>query len=276
MTARLVSYGDSSSEDESEDEVTRSPFPMDVDNSAVTDTTSANNTVISMDDDPSVPLPAILQRTQAIIPDGDEFQWARDAFSVLTTGDALVEQPVWQHILDQYFVLQGTYSFVNPDKNRLPANLRPDEFSRWFKEGRKPDLPFNMRRLEPFTESLWEWWNVLNPDWRKRLEKGRMSRAKDGEWDDLRYPGQNGLILPIVGLRWWFILEKKEHPSPDWNEMAQDVLWVLESLVKWENEHPDSPLPTGKAPASSKPLSGAKRPAASSSSKPHSKKARTR
>ncbi|ESK81780.1 hypothetical protein Moror_5370 [Moniliophthora roreri MCA 2997] len=221
------------------------------------DTTATENDMSLFQTDS---LPAILIATQKMIPNRSDYQWARDAFGILTTGEALVQQLVWQHILHQYFTLQGIYSFVNPDKYRLPANLQPNKFSQWFKEGRKPAFPSNIQSLGKFIESFWEWWNTLNPDWQERIEGRRMLRARNGEWKELRYSGQNGLILLMVGLRWWFMLEGKKRRSDNWNEMAQDILWVLESLVKWENEHSDSPVPTGKAPISvsvplSKPIS---------------------
>ncbi|EEB88935.1 hypothetical protein MPER_13032, partial [Moniliophthora perniciosa FA553] len=284
-TVMLVSYAGSSSEGEVDgpgnlalpvdgprrsQRRTRAGSPMDLDNVAAEDnsvTTSNSSTVTE------ACLPAVLMHAKDIIPEEDSAQWARDAFAVLSAGDALVQRPVWQHILHEYFTLQKLYSFANPDKYRLPSNLRPEEFPPWFKGGRKLDFLPNVRSVADFKRSLWEWWDSLNPDWRERIGEGRISRSRNGEWDGLRYPGQNGLVLPIVGLRWWFMCEEVEMGSDEWSEMAQDVLWVLESLVKWEKEHPDSSIPIGKA-TSSKPVSGAKRPPPSSSSRPPAKKAR--
>ncbi|KAK7025928.1 hypothetical protein VNI00_015843 [Paramarasmius palmivorus] len=203
------------------------------------------------DEQDAAELPPLILAALKMVPDGDQGEWASEALAVLTSSESMVQQPVWQHIIHQFIDLQSVYSFTNIHHQRLPGQERPLIFKRWFKEGRKVEMPLPFPPLQEFSDGLWSWWRILNPEWRERIGEKRMSRAQAGDWNGLRFPGQNGLLLPIVGLRWWYLHEEKEGGSADWRELAEDVLWVLESIIKWERENPQ-PLPP---PSSQKPPS---------------------
>ncbi|KAK7027472.1 hypothetical protein VNI00_015217 [Paramarasmius palmivorus] len=212
------------------------PQPMDID-----------------DEEDADELPPLILAALKLVPDGDEGEWAGEALAVLTSSESMVQQPVWQHIVHQFISLQSIYSFTNIYHQRLPGNQRPLVYKKWFKEGRKIEMPLPFPPVDEFSEGLWSWWKLLNPEWRERIGERRMSRVQTGDWSELRYPGQNGLLLPVIGLKWWYLQEEKEGGSADWKELAEDVLWVFESIIKWEKENPQPlPPPPSQRPASSR------------------------
>ncbi|KAK7018725.1 hypothetical protein VNI00_018285 [Paramarasmius palmivorus] len=203
--------------------------------------------------------PQLVLEATKLIPRGEHGEWAEQALKTLTTSESLVQLPVWQHILHQFFTLQSIYSFSNPNSQsrRLPSDSRPLIYKKWFKEARLDATPNPFPPLEQFADGLWAWWESISPGWRERIGDRHISRSKSGDWSMLRYPGQNGLLLPIVGLQWWYLTEAKEGGSKDWKELAEDVLWTVESIVKWEIENPQAlpPISTQKPSASQPPPS---------------------
>ncbi|KAK7026681.1 hypothetical protein VNI00_015554 [Paramarasmius palmivorus] len=210
-------------------------------------------------------LPSTITDAIARIPSGDVGEWLREAIGVLTTSESMVELEVWQLIVHELVSLESQYMYINNSRLRLPSPNRPDIYKRWFKEARTADIPEPFPPVEEFKADLWAWWNAINPAWRERMGDCRMSRSKDGDWAVLRCPGQNGLLLPLIGLCWWYLKDAIEGGSEEWKEFAEDILWVIEKVSSWEKANPQPPPPSQKPPPS---RASQKRPA--SSSKPSS------
>ncbi|KAK7037209.1 hypothetical protein VNI00_011200 [Paramarasmius palmivorus] len=200
----------------------------------------------------SFSLPSIVAGAIGRIPSGDAGEWLRDAVTVLTTSESMVETEVWQHIIYELVNLESQYLFINNSRQRLHSSVsRPEIYKKWFKDARTAVVPEPFPPLEDFRAELWAWWREINPEWRERIGDHYMSRSGDGDWTMLRCPGQNGLLLLTVGLRWWYLKESIQGGSKEWNEFAEDVLWVLEKVSDWEKKYPQPPPPSQKPPPAS-------------------------
>ncbi|KAK7017984.1 hypothetical protein VNI00_018473 [Paramarasmius palmivorus] len=188
-------------------------------------------------------LPAPIAEALRLIPDGIQGEWMADALATLTGSESMVQQAIWQHLIHQFVVLQSHYSFANHVRQGLPAIQRPLIYKKWSKEGRKGGTPLPFPPLPEFIDGLWSWWRSLMPEWRVAVGERQLSRVQSGSWESLRYPGQNGLLLILVGLQWWYLQEATQGGSHSWKELAEDALWVVESIGKWEKENPMPILP---------------------------------
>ncbi|KAL1714112.1 hypothetical protein EV715DRAFT_295471 [Schizophyllum commune] len=123
---------------------------------------------------------------------------------------------------------------------KLPkGNSRPDDIPAWIKHHRRvayaPKVPKNVPPqdfLDDWKTSMWQWWSELNPPWRTRLVDGKVSGREAGDWSKLDCRGVNGHLSVLKGLAWWFELEGKPEGSRAWQEIVEDVQWVLERVLQ--------------------------------------------
>ncbi|KAJ7715351.1 hypothetical protein B0H16DRAFT_1273340, partial [Mycena metata] len=130
--------------------------------------------------------------------------------------------PVWEGLVDAWWALESSTDFASTTKGH-PTTSRPREVGLWVKSARKGTpkvIP------ESFGKGWWEWWMAINPEW--RVSDGSLVKEGDGDWDDLRCPGQNGFLNVIVCLRWWRLAAGTE--SSEWSRAVSDVKWVLERM----------------------------------------------
>ncbi|TFK81530.1 hypothetical protein K466DRAFT_604430 [Polyporus arcularius HHB13444] len=59
----------------------------------------------------------------------------------------------------------------------------------------------------------------------------------EGPWDDLVQPGQNGMLLVLLSLVWWYGIVE-ESSRGDWDAAVRDVAWVLDQMVLAQLEVP--------------------------------------
>ncbi|KAJ6630398.1 hypothetical protein B0H10DRAFT_1939157 [Mycena sp. CBHHK59/15] len=97
-----------------------------------------------------------------------------------------------------------------------PTGLPPKEVGVWVKNARKGVPKIS---VETFPKEWWGWWTRINPGW--RVSNGVLGRDGDGNWDDLRCPGQNGFLNVIMCLKWWHAALEGE--SEDWKRAVDDA-----------------------------------------------------
>lgn len=70
----------------------------------------------------------------------------------------------------------------------------------------------------------------MQPDWRAN-DVDMFIRQPVGDWGPLVRPGQNGMLMILISLRWWAnaLSDPKNHVS--WARAANDVGWVLSQLT---------------------------------------------
>ncbi len=77
--------------------------------------------------------------------------------------------------------------------------------------------------------SWWAWWASLQPEWRTKDSFGRPVVGGEGTWDNLRYPGKNGMLMVLLSLWWWRGIATAT--IDDWTVAVHDVCWVLEKMA---------------------------------------------
>ncbi|KAJ7705769.1 hypothetical protein B0H16DRAFT_1482125 [Mycena metata] len=148
-------------------------------------------------------------------------QWAQKAKKMLLEGGL---GGLWEEWVDQWWALERSTDFVTQPKTH-PTTSRPTEVGLWVKSARK-----GTPKVEPqrFAKDWWAWWTAINPEW--CVDGGKLLRIeREGSWEELRRPGQNGFLNIVVCLRCWRIADGKE--TDDWVKAVEDVKWVLRKVV---------------------------------------------
>ncbi|KAK7016230.1 hypothetical protein VNI00_018949 [Paramarasmius palmivorus] len=160
--------------------------------------------------------------------------WFNTSIDVLCADEDLMMREIWIRCINGLIQLEESYGYDSP-RTGIPRRNRPKSVEWWFQQGRwYRKKPLFMGTSEEFGASLVKWWSFINPDWRIRNEDDTMSREEDeGDWSDLCYPGERGLVVPLMCLRWWYMHEAIEGGSSAWNETATDMAWVLERMTEW-------------------------------------------
>ncbi|KAF9525846.1 hypothetical protein CPB83DRAFT_750027, partial [Crepidotus variabilis] len=93
----------------------------------------------------------------------------------------------------------------------LPANGRPDEWSKWVGKTKNCERPYKspstVHDSAEFGHALVHWWNNIQPSFRQNntgMPKPTYSSPQmQDPWNQLRRAGQNGLVSVLIMLAWW-------------------------------------------------------------------------
>ncbi|KAK7014487.1 hypothetical protein VNI00_019330 [Paramarasmius palmivorus] len=206
---------------------------------------STNAITQSLNDNDDDPMNGFSQHRRVIEEACNDFpedaSWFKTAIDVLCDGESLLEQAVYNECIDALIKLEASYRYKSPRKG-LPKRGRPVAVDWWFTQGRAcRDLPETMGDMDEFIANYRIWWCNINPEWRPRRDDNTMEHGKDlGDWEELYYPGERGLLVPLMCLRWWYQRDGVEGGSSEWNDAASDMLWVLQCVLKWHQSLPES------------------------------------
>lgn len=159
--------------------------------------------------------------------------WLQKAYPALLAGDYGEK---WVYLIRRWTELERRYGFRNPPHGFTTKN-RPEAVKFWisrarpWEESKWPPLPSS----EQLAKEWWSWWDAINPPWRQRAED-RLVVGGNGSWDEMKKPGQNGLLGVIACLLWWKAVLPEEDEEVDWYTAVRDVLWVVNQLLSASGE----------------------------------------
>ncbi|KAJ7578935.1 hypothetical protein C8J56DRAFT_797063 [Mycena floridula] len=178
----------------------------------------------------SAPLPrasSSLVTASSIPKPNDCPEWMNDIWDV---NIGRVQNVSFVPLVAKWIILERSYGFETSSRG-LATKKRPDEVKWWIGRGRRV-LP-TVTDVERFADSWWTWWIYLNPDWREKSEDGtRLLTGGAGKWEKLRLPGLNGVFSVVSCLGWWLSALEGSTPGEAWNSAAEEVLWVLDEMLK--------------------------------------------
>ncbi|KAF5375458.1 hypothetical protein D9757_009965 [Collybiopsis confluens] len=169
-------------------------------------------------------------------------KWLSDAYTTLTS-EGTPNHPLWRQALRDLVTLERYHEFedrVISKGSTFSSAGRPKAFSWWFRNrkpiGRLPPTEM-FGKTDEFATQWWQWYSIINPEWRERDGSGRIvvNGSGEGEWDEFDLPGQNGMLSLLVSLRWWYHLLPT--PSDDWILALRDVSWLISELVRANRPH---------------------------------------
>ncbi|KAK7017099.1 SERTA domain-containing protein 3 [Paramarasmius palmivorus] len=108
----------------------------------------------------------------------------------------------FRQMLRLYLRIDSATGFTG--SGQLPTYRRPSGIGAWIGRARSHKYRPDMSDLSWYYEEFFHWFKACMPDWRKDQKKGiRLTRDPNGNWDDLRLTGRNGIVSFIPALAWW-------------------------------------------------------------------------
>ena len=147
--------------------------------------------------------------------------------------------PVSLSLLFPQCIAMFSHSFflVLQPRSSLPTEKRPAQIHDWMKRKRILAHPPAIPQIELYAAQWQDWWSRMQPDWRRGPDG--LLRDRDGPWDKLAVPGQNGMFIVLVSLSWWRAIALESGLTLETcDECTQDVRWVLHKIAAF------SPTPT--------------------------------
>ncbi|KAJ7064155.1 hypothetical protein C8F01DRAFT_945107, partial [Mycena amicta] len=133
--------------------------------------------------------------------------------------------------LAAYLALEAAYGYAN-GTGRLGSEHRPLQVHEWFQHKRIARPAYcAIPDTAEFSKAFWAWWMEIQPSWRQVTMEGRPGNAerKGESWGGLlEWPGPNGFLGVLTCLRWWAEKLDKHAECPEWLDIVEDVMWVLE------------------------------------------------
>ncbi|KAK0474034.1 hypothetical protein EDD18DRAFT_1091409, partial [Armillaria luteobubalina] len=104
--------------------------------------------------------------------------------------------PEWDRLVDLLTDVERKSGFIKSSKP-LKRTFRPSQVSLWIQNARSRD-PTPLDDRDAFVAAWWLWWRDVQPkSWGLAGGEGPVpasTRSDDGDWEDMRRPGQNGLL----------------------------------------------------------------------------------
>ncbi|KAL0567201.1 SERTA domain-containing protein 3 [Marasmius crinis-equi] len=136
----------------------------------------------------------------------------------------------WKATVMKWVAMEERWVDLKVKPQSLPTGTRPDGFDVWSKRGREKraaglKIPNNIS-YEDLRRQWGLYWSDINPEWRRREGGKVMMDLKDveGDWSEFELPGRDGLVLPLVFLRWWSEL------APETAEAKSEWVAALENV----------------------------------------------
>ncbi|KAJ7623097.1 hypothetical protein DFH06DRAFT_1008824 [Mycena polygramma] len=119
-------------------------------------------------------------------------------------------------------------------------NLRPIEVKLWIGKARgvrsANAYDAGIKDVDEYVERWTQWWDFIQPAWRKRDGAGwKIHEAYDENWDwgTLAMKGPNGALNLIASLYFWGAAVRNDPTRrPRFEAAVQDVLWMLEGMAE--------------------------------------------
>ncbi|KAF7319505.1 hypothetical protein HMN09_00289600 [Mycena chlorophos] len=158
--------------------------------------------------------------------------WFRARYQQLTKRslglefDALIT--AWVHI--------ETQSLFRSCEDKLSQEHCPQQLLKWHRSGGKGSPNVARSRLSVFMAEFREWWDALQPTWRKKDVRGRWKRVSYGgsgrQWGKLFTWGDDGFDRIVAGLYMWGCsAEPGSAAYIEWGIALADAIWIFEGIA---------------------------------------------
>ncbi|KAJ7836828.1 hypothetical protein B0H13DRAFT_1651900, partial [Mycena leptocephala] len=123
----------------------------------------------------------------------------------------------------------------------LPSKHRPEHVSAWISKNLRGKRGVEPRVTDPHVyAALWQqWWDSLQPSWRKKETDGRWSVEAYGEagreWGPLYQWGVNGTLSILASLYFWgrAVSSGEQSELEVWEAAVLDVTWMMEGMATY-------------------------------------------
>ncbi|KAL0573745.1 hypothetical protein V5O48_008206 [Marasmius crinis-equi] len=149
-------------------------------------------------------------------------------------GVARTRPLIYEALVYRWMELESVLRTLDVPLTKLNTRFRPIGFQQWFKNGRV-DRASGFRtppsvQLSEIRASWWKYFSDNMPEWRMRID-GRVTLGGEGDWEDCELPGQDGVVLLIVALKWWHDVGGIKDRISDWDQAAKALYFTLDQTL---------------------------------------------
>jgi len=114
---------------------------------------------------------------------------------------------------------------------KLPTTRRPEAVKAWIQRARAPAWRPTITDTAAYEADFKLWWAALQPNWRKSSSGDVVFSRVDGDWEEVRRPGLNGMLSVMAGLFFWgMALGKRDDGQKGWKQAVSDCQVALNAL----------------------------------------------
>jgi hypothetical protein len=118
------------------------------------------------------------------------------------------------------------------ERRKLGTKDRPLFVAEWIRYARSPTWRPSIPDVPALEISFQAWWKGLQPDWRMSDNGLTVLDKIDGDWDQLRRPGLNGIHSVIACLFYWGCkAQGSTKHCVGWASAVEDCILVLGQLI---------------------------------------------
>ncbi|KJA14669.1 hypothetical protein HYPSUDRAFT_102262, partial [Hypholoma sublateritium FD-334 SS-4] len=106
----------------------------------------------------------------------------------------------WQALVSAWLEFEKVSGYEG--SRRLGSRSHPRTVADWIQRARSPAYCPEIKNIAAFAADFTAWWQNVQPAWRTESATDQMPHV-EGNWEDIRCPGLNGLLSIIAALFFW-------------------------------------------------------------------------
>jgi len=117
------------------------------------------------------------------------------------------------------------------ESKKLSTTSCPEAVKAWIQRARAPAWMPAIVDTTAYEADFKLWWASVQPKWRKSSAGKVVFARVDGDWEEIRRPGLNGLLSIMAGLYFWgTALGKGDDGQKGWKQAVADCQVALNAL----------------------------------------------
>ncbi|KAK7022762.1 SERTA domain-containing protein 3 [Paramarasmius palmivorus] len=140
---------------------------------------------------------------------------------------------IWSTLVYKWVDLEERWRDFGIEEKAISTKLRVHGFDWWHKNGRFRTTALTTpaeAKTQGYGVLWWKWWTDVNPAWRRKGDAFVLPNT-DGDLDELHRPGKAGLVVLLVGLRWWYDGNAEADASGLWTAAVKSLFVTFEALM---------------------------------------------
>ena len=152
--------------------------------------------------------------------------WFTSAASMMTRKELGAQ---WIQLMNAWEAFEVKSDFK--ESKKLSTASRPEAIKAWIQRARAPAWRPVITDTAAYEAEFKVWWATLQPNWRKSSSGNVVFSRVDGDWEEIRRPGLNGMLSVMAGLFFWgMALGKSNEGQKGWKQAVSDCHVALNAL----------------------------------------------
>lgn len=155
--------------------------------------------------------------------------WFSNSLSMLQTNEPPLGDR-WAELTRLWSKFEEKEGFK--ERKKLGTKSRPPFIAEWIRYARSPTWRPSITNVPALETAFDAWWKGLQPEWRMSEDRLTILDKTDGDWDQLRRPGLNGILSVMACLFYWGCkAQGNMKHCAGWASAVEDCILVLGQVI---------------------------------------------